>query len=278
MALRDQPYLPLYVQDFLTDEKLMECSASATGIYIRLLCVMHKSEEYGVILLKQKDKQTDNQINNFALKVAKHVPYGFDVVSAAISELIDEKCLEIDGDSLLQKRMVYDAELSLKRSESGSIGGKNSRKKDQNFAQAKTQANTEVEYEYISKIISDIQELNKEELKETEKPIFMFLIVEMAKAFKSKNPEYPFNQEADYHACLKIAYHIAEMKEWSKHDVVNGRMNDCLSSWHIIIDFIKTDEWLKTRSLTDIGTVKEWQRLVMKMKANKPKAKRNIVV
>lgn len=29
MALRDQPYLPLYVQDFLTDEKLRECSYEA---------------------------------------------------------------------------------------------------------------------------------------------------------------------------------------------------------------------------------------------------------
>ena len=43
MALRDQPYLPLYVQDFLTDEKLAECSAMATGVYIRLMCIMHKS-------------------------------------------------------------------------------------------------------------------------------------------------------------------------------------------------------------------------------------------
>jgi len=47
MALRDQPYLPLYVQDFLTDEKLMECSAETTGVYIRLLCILHKQKEYG---------------------------------------------------------------------------------------------------------------------------------------------------------------------------------------------------------------------------------------
>ena len=60
MALRDQPYLPLYVQDFLTDEKLIECSASATGVYIRVMCIMHKSDPYGMILLKQKDKQTSS--------------------------------------------------------------------------------------------------------------------------------------------------------------------------------------------------------------------------
>lgn len=74
MALRDQPYLPLYIQDFLTDEKLMECSASTTGVYIRLMCVMHKSEKYGTILLRQKFKQTDQQISNFATQIAKHFP------------------------------------------------------------------------------------------------------------------------------------------------------------------------------------------------------------
>jgi hypothetical protein len=66
MALRDQPYIPLYIQDFLTDEKLIECSAQATGVYVRLMCIMHKSEDYGKILLRQKDKQKPKQIENFA--------------------------------------------------------------------------------------------------------------------------------------------------------------------------------------------------------------------
>ena len=46
MSLRNQPYIPLYVQDFMTDERLNECSAAANGVYIRLMCLMHKSEEY----------------------------------------------------------------------------------------------------------------------------------------------------------------------------------------------------------------------------------------
>lgn len=40
MALRDQPYLPLYVLDFLVDEKLAYCSAESTGVYIRLMCIL----------------------------------------------------------------------------------------------------------------------------------------------------------------------------------------------------------------------------------------------
>lgn len=140
MALRDQPYLPLYIQDFLTDEKLIECSASATGVYIRLMCIMHKSEQYGTILLKQKDKQSDKQIINFACKLSRQMPYHVDEIKSALDELMDNNVLNIDGDLLIQKRMVKDCELSEKRALAGKIGGKLSGKKN-NFAQAKSKAN-----------------------------------------------------------------------------------------------------------------------------------------
>ena len=116
MALRNQPYFPLYIQDFLTDEKLIECSASATGVYIRLMCIMHKSDEYGKILLKQKDKQTDNQIINFALKLSKQMPYSEKTVTDALIELVEENVLNIEGDYLIQRRMVRDNDLSNTRS------------------------------------------------------------------------------------------------------------------------------------------------------------------
>jgi len=151
MALRDQPYLPLYVQDFLTDEKLMECSASATGIYIRLLCVMHKSDEYGTVLLKQKDKQTDKPVKNFALKLARYMPYSVDEITAGIFELLSEKVLILNDDKLIQKRMVRDNEISNKRAEAGKKGGENTQK----FAKAKVEANSEYENE------NEIDNVNK---------------------------------------------------------------------------------------------------------------------
>jgi len=144
MALRDQPYLPLYVQDFLTDEKLIECSASTTGIYIRLMCIMHKSNSYGTILLKQKDKQTDKQIKNFALKLAKQMPYKIDEIESALNELISENVIFLNGDKISQKRMIKDNEISLIRAKAGKKGGK----KTQKFAKAKSEAKTEDEYEY----------------------------------------------------------------------------------------------------------------------------------
>ena len=96
------------------------------------------------------DKQTDKQINNFALKVAKQLPYDLPVIISSLTELLDENVLYVEGDYLCQKRMISDNELSIKRSEAGSKGGKNNIKNNKeykNFAKAKMQANTEYEYE-----------------------------------------------------------------------------------------------------------------------------------
>ena len=146
MALRNQPYIPLYVQDFLTDEKLMECSASSTGVYIRIMCILHKQKEYGVFLLKQKYKQSDKQIFNFASHLAKYLPYNENEIYESLIELVNEGVLNIDGDKLYQKRMIKDNDISIKRAESGSKGGKKTQ-----FAKAKPKANTENEDVIINK-------------------------------------------------------------------------------------------------------------------------------
>lgn len=164
MALRNQPYLPLYVQDFLTDEKLMECSALATGVFIKVLCVMHKSETYGTILLKQKDKQNDKQVNNFALKLSKFLPWNTEVILLGLEELLQENVLSIEGDFIIQKRMVKDGIISDKRSKSGSKGGMKSLGKNSDFARAKTQANSEDEIE------NEIQDESKNEVEVYKKP------------------------------------------------------------------------------------------------------------
>lgn len=161
MALRDQPYIPLYVQDFMTDEKLIECSASATGVYIRIMCLMHKSDQYGSILLKQKDKQNDNHVKNFALKIARNTPYQVDEIERALIELIDEKVLHIEGDILYQKRMVKDNDISKKRSKSGKKGGL----KTQDFAKAKSQAKDKANSEYENEYENEYEiEINNEKI------------------------------------------------------------------------------------------------------------------
>ena len=149
MARRDQPYLPLYVQDFLTDEKLNECSASSTGVYIRLMCILHKQDEYGVILLKQKNKQTSDPIKNFAIKLTRMMPYDVGLIYDALVELVEEDVISIEGDDrLYQKRMVRDGQLSEVRASAGKKGGTASAfAKSEKFAKANRQANNQANAE-----------------------------------------------------------------------------------------------------------------------------------
>lgn len=122
MSRRNQPYIPLYVSDFLTDEKLRECSAASVGVYIMLMCVMHKQEEYGTILLRQKDRQHEDIIQDFAGKLTRHLPFEWQVIADALQELLDEGVLHIEEDKLVQKRMARDADISEKRSVAGKKG------------------------------------------------------------------------------------------------------------------------------------------------------------
>lgn len=139
MALRNQPYIPLYVDDFANDEKLKECSASAVGVYVYIMCVMHKSEPYGKVLLKQKYKTDSDIIKCFASQLIKQMPFDFHTVMKSLAELLHEKVLAIEGDMLIQKRMVKDNDLSETRSRAGKNGGN---KTKTYFALANPQANS----------------------------------------------------------------------------------------------------------------------------------------
>lgn len=169
MALTNQPYLPLYVNDWLSNTKLKSCSASAHGIMLNVMLLMHKEEDYGIILLKQKFKQTNKQIKNFALQLAKVLPFDSIEIENGLIELLDEKSLIINGDILQCNRMIKDADISLKRSQSGSKGGKETMKKPKivnDFAQANIEANNKAkpkakpEYEYIIKIVIEYLNTN----------------------------------------------------------------------------------------------------------------------
>ena len=165
MALRDQPYLPLYVQDFLTDEKLADCSAEANGVYIRLMCIMHKSEEYGTFLLKQKSKQVIFSALDFASRLEKQMPYKEEVIAAALEELIFYEVIQMEGDRILQKRMVRDNRLSEIRSIAGKKGGEKTGISLSKMS-SKTQANTESEYVNENEDVIDTKTKKKRIAKE----------------------------------------------------------------------------------------------------------------
>lgn len=264
MALRDQPYFPLFVQDFLTDEKLIECSASATGVYIRIMCLMHKSQTYGKILLRsslsvlpqQNEQQNILLADMFAVQLDKHLPYSVAEISSAIAELLTERVLTVEfGDCcyLVQLRMVKDNELSSKRAASGKKGADKTNAK---FAAAKTTANTEYEYEY--------KEVDESKLLEGGN-----LAPKMVAVYKEIFKSYPIDLENDFRSCIEIAQKIADFKKWKKSSIVNGKMDETLDSWRKIVEFSANDKWFSTRTIGDLNKPNEWQRLIKAMTSPK---------
>jgi hypothetical protein len=129
MALRNQPYIPFYVQDYLSDEKLSCCSLQTQGVYIRIMCALHKSETYGGILFKQIPKQNFSSSKYFAFILSKQIGISTDEVSSAVEELLFFDVLKVEQkngiDFLFQKRMVKDFEISEARKKAGKKGGGN---------------------------------------------------------------------------------------------------------------------------------------------------------
>jgi uncharacterized protein YdaU (DUF1376 family) len=159
MALRDQPFLPLYVKDFISDSKLRRCSSESVGVYIMLMCNLHKEEEYGVLTLTEEDKKSKSANENFAEVISLIVPFKIDVVSRAIKELLQRKVLHIEGDSLIQKRMKKDGILSDLRSKAGKKGGKKTQQKVKEIAKAKTKQKPDPEEadEQVTNFPEDVQ-------------------------------------------------------------------------------------------------------------------------
>lgn len=229
MALRDQPYFPLYVQDYLTDEKLNMCSASSQGVFIKILCIMHKSESYGKILFKQKFKQNESMIKNFALQISKQLPFDVQIIENALQDLIDEGVLNLSGDELLQKRMVKDGEISAKRSEAGKSGGGNPNLFKQKSKQIDKQ-NTE--YENENEIVNEnevenFKYANCEKLKNTRQYIEnVQTLFNMSESDVKKEIDR-FWLEKQYTGELDKSQNevFSHFKNWLKKNNSNGNSN-----------------------------------------------------
>ena len=153
-ALRDQPYLPLYVDKFANDEKLRYCSASANGVHIRLMCLMHKTKSgiYGTLELKKEYKkeiktsfadtfaQANTQANGeqlaedvaahlaevladyFAKQLATQMPYSLEVIHSGLTELNENEVIYFDHFCICQNGMMKQGDISDKRSSAGKKG------------------------------------------------------------------------------------------------------------------------------------------------------------
>lgn len=129
----------------MTSNKLRMCSPLAHGVLINVLCVLHRENEYGKILLRQKFKQKSSNCLNFAEQLACILPFDVRDIEAGLRELLAEDVLKIEGDYLISEKLESLADISQKRSKAGKKGGIKSSKKMRDFAKAKVQANTENE-------------------------------------------------------------------------------------------------------------------------------------
>ena len=148
MALRNQPYIPLYVKDFTSDEKLRMCSPAAVGVYIYLMCTLHREEEYGKLKLQRKFVYTKRDTNaiqteiqkandaetlysDFADNLAKQMPFKAEIIKLALLELDYYGVIRLEGETLVQPRMVKDGKLSETRRKSVQKRWEESRESDE---------------------------------------------------------------------------------------------------------------------------------------------------
>lgn len=215
MALSDQPYLPLYVKDILTDEKLIECSASSYGVYMLLLCLLHKEKDYGRMYLKQKYKQTlsksesKSEAKMFAEMLSRRMPFDVLTIESAISELHEEGVISIDHGVLSQKRMVKDGQVSSARSAAGKKGGeqkskqtvKQKSKQNQSKTLSKSKANSVNENEYVNEnAVETVIEIEDEKIKKSKTQFEIDVGPKQMRALK----QTPYHLGGEYTPALRL--------------------------------------------------------------------------
>lgn len=89
----------------------------------------------------------------------------------------------------------------------------------------------------------------------------VMLIVEMMKIWDKEMPGYVHEKTTDYHACLNIAYKIAEAEGWMKADVVESKKTELLGKWMEYAKFISNHKWFSGLTLDSLAASKIWQKV-----------------
>ncbi len=111
------PYLQFFVDDYLADERVSLCSLAAQGLWVRLLCLMHKCDRRGYL------QQANGQPYSL-LQTARSAGCSTDEVTHLLRELIDSGVASATEHGVLyNRRMVRDERIRQVRSEAGQKGG-----------------------------------------------------------------------------------------------------------------------------------------------------------
>jgi hypothetical protein len=114
------PSFQFYPNDWLGDMNLRMCSVATRGVWIDLLCIMHKSKKYGYLVQKESGKWSNmspKTIQKLTGMTRKRIVNG-------LRELSKNDVIKYDDNGLMySKRLVKDHRLRKIRMEVGKLGG-----------------------------------------------------------------------------------------------------------------------------------------------------------
>lgn len=158
LLLNNESALPafmFYPDDFTGDGALTSCSHMAIGVWMLLLCRMHKAPTYGTLtLLKQNVNQTENGGTILPMapdKICRLVGLSLADYLPIHNELLDAGVMRFDPEPgvFFSKRMVKDHQVRVARRAAGAAGGQKTQSKiKEKFAKANTAAKADQIPEY----------------------------------------------------------------------------------------------------------------------------------
>jgi hypothetical protein len=111
------PWLKFYPTDWQADERLGLCSLAARGLLAELMCVMHRAEPYGHLLVNGK-QPSDPMLARLVRASSRGE------LRRLRAELIDNGVLSVlDDGTIYSRRMVRDAARSRVGQQTGRMGG-----------------------------------------------------------------------------------------------------------------------------------------------------------
>lgn len=220
------------------------------GIYWRIAEMLHSDSNHKLPLKKY-----------VFMALAKQMQTSVEQISTFINECINDFELYSSDDGYFWSNRVFKniqnrQDISDKRAAAGKASAE---KRKQQISTNVEQVGTNVE----QNLTSANNKRRGEEIREENKEGEVFVSPEMFKIFKKHFPKYPHDQTTDYTACLTIANRIGEMKGFTQQQVIEDKKTEIFKSWEMIVtDYIVPSDWFSQRSLADIASTKEWQRLV----------------
>lgn len=110
------PWMKFYPSDWLSDERLRACSGEARGLWIDMLCLMHKSDRRGYLQLNGQPLTLD--------QLARSTGRSTEESARQLQELKTSGVFSVTEHGVIfSRRMVREEGKSVKCSEAGRLGG-----------------------------------------------------------------------------------------------------------------------------------------------------------